>query len=192
MDDITPLRQLSDEVLRSEAHLFELRPAYRFQNVSLPGGGGERSEATGQNPPYGASINYYLKDVPQGEVTIEISDSSGNTIRRLTGTRNNGINRTYWDLRHDRAVNAKVRTPPLGHPGVEYGPEMIRYGPKGWRPIITFGNKTGLGSAGPRVVPGTYKVNLSVAGSGEGCRARSAGDRPGKELLSAHPYRRDQ
>jgi photosystem II stability/assembly factor-like uncharacterized protein len=165
LDDITPLRELDSRVLASDVHLFEPRPAYRFQNVSLPGyGGGERSEATGQNPPYGASITYYLKEEPKGHVHVTILDDTGEEIRFMEGTTKKGINRVYWDLRHGRAVNAKVRTPPLGHPGVEYGPEMLRYGAKGWRPIITFGNKSGLGAAGPRVVPGTFTVKLEVGG----------------------------
>jgi len=36
MDDITPFQQINPEVLESEAHLFELRPAYRFRNIEPP------------------------------------------------------------------------------------------------------------------------------------------------------------
>jgi len=59
LDDITPLQQLTDGALAAGAHLFVPRSAYRFRSkvssVSQPGDPG-----AGENPQYGASINYYL------------------------------------------------------------------------------------------------------------------------------------
>jgi hypothetical protein len=39
-----------------------------------------RSLFTGQNPPTGAVIYYYLKQAPKQEVKLEILDASGNVI----------------------------------------------------------------------------------------------------------------
>jgi len=159
MDDITPLRQLNDNVLASEAYLFKLRPAYRFQNISLPGGGGERSESTGQNPPYGASINYYLKESSNEPVTITILDETGETVRTLTGSKNKGINRIYWDLRYQgKGPSIRLRTPPLDYPDTDLWPEVMRLNKDGWREI----SGIRIPHLGPLVVPGKFTVKLKV------------------------------
>ena len=74
LDDITPLRQISDEAMRADTYLF--RPA---DAVSLPPPGEygtpkPRDEALAENPPYGAIIEYYLKSAAAGPVVLEILD----------------------------------------------------------------------------------------------------------------------
>ena len=157
MDDITPLRQLDDDVVNSDVHLFELRPAYRFQSIGSPASSG--TAADGRNPQYGASINYFIGEVPDEDVKISIIDNSGLEVRELEGTKQKGINRVMWDLRHERATEPHLRTPPLGHPGVEAGPERLRYNDEGWRTLITWGNG---GFNGPLAVPGNYTVKLKI------------------------------
>ncbi|HXF05439.1 MAG TPA: sialidase, partial [Blastocatellia bacterium] len=98
LDDITPLQQLTPQVLAAEAHLFAPRPAYRFHPITPPMMMSNDPTA-GQNPPYGASINYYLKSVPSGDVTIRILDARGQLVRTLQGTKQAGLNRVWWDLR---------------------------------------------------------------------------------------------
>jgi len=44
----------------SQAHLFAPRDAYRFKEVAQPAAV-EYDPSTGKNPPYGASINFFLK-----------------------------------------------------------------------------------------------------------------------------------
>ena len=60
LDDITPLQQATPQVLASDAHLFPPRPAYRFRPITAPSTPYD-DPTVGENPPYGASINYYLK-----------------------------------------------------------------------------------------------------------------------------------
>ena len=67
MDDITPLQQLTDDVLKSDAHLFNPRPAYRLHR--------RRRRAVGCAR--GVSSTIILKDVPSGEVKITILDEEG-------------------------------------------------------------------------------------------------------------------
>ncbi|MBI4521747.1 MAG: hypothetical protein HY701_12975, partial [Gemmatimonadetes bacterium] len=155
LDDVTPLRQLSNEVLRSSAHLFAPRPAYRFNTVAAPVA--VPTSADGFDPEYGAAINYYLADARPGGVTVRIADSTGVTIRTLRGARNRGINRIHWDLEHEPLPPAQLRTPPLGHPDpMIHGPVRLRYNDEGWRP---YGAQNG-----PRVRPGTFTVTLEVDG----------------------------
>jgi hypothetical protein len=110
----------------------------------------EDDQCAGQNPPYGASINYYLKSVPKGDVKIRISDEKGNTVRSLKGTKEIGINRIWWDLRYESTNRVKLRTSPIEHPWVVPGP-------KGWR---TIGRRYVI--RGPLVVPGNYTVELTI------------------------------
>ena len=85
LDDITPLQQLTPEILDSDVHLFDLRSTYRFQPIEPPVA--QRGDpSVGDNPPYGASINYYLGTEGASDVTIRISDENGQTIRTLNGS----------------------------------------------------------------------------------------------------------
>lgn len=158
MDDISPLEQLSDQVRSSSQYLFELRPAYRFLMLAesrLPIYMGEENDPSsnaGHNPPYGAPINYYLQTAPAADVQIEISDHDGRPIRTLTGTKQQGMNRLWWDLKYESTKQPKLRTSPLGHPEIGVGPE-------GFRPFPLEGRLA------PLVPPGTYTVKLKIGTS---------------------------
>jgi photosystem II stability/assembly factor-like uncharacterized protein len=150
LDDLSPIQRLSADVADAGAHLFAPRTAYRFRNVSNPAG--ETDDPTaGQNPPYGATINYWLKSAPQGEVRLVVQDSGGRTVRTITGSRQPGINRITWDLRHDPTREIRLRTSP------PFAPE-VRVGPDGWRP------KPGGGRISMLTPPGTYTIKLAAGG----------------------------
>ena len=157
MDDITALRQLDNKVLSSDLHLFEQRPAYRFQYRSGPGQGNSLP-SDGRNPRYGASINYYLKEA-EDSIKIAIYDEDNNLISELDGATKKGINRVQWDLRHDRATEPKLRTLPLGmaQDGAAV-PERLRENKQGWRQLVTWGYG---GFEGPLVKPGNYTVKIT-------------------------------
>jgi len=132
MDDITPLQQLTAEVVSSDVHFFSPRPAYRFQPITFTWSH-EYDPAAGINPPYGASINYYLGSVPEGDVTIVILDASGRIVRTLKGAKKPGINRVWWDLSSQPIKEIRLRTTPLDAPWVEIGPKGYRTRfPGGW------------------------------------------------------------
>lgn len=134
---------------RSDAFLFKPEDAYR-----QAGGGGfllPKTATIGANPPNGAVVNYYLKAKPK-EVTLEFLDSSNKVIRKFTGKppvegappaqrgdepnlpTEPGLNQFVWNYRLPNATNI---------PG-----------------LILWGGSL----AGPRVVPGSYAVRLSVDG----------------------------
>ena len=155
MDDITPLRQLNKSVLESNAHLFVLRPAYRFHRSRRRRGGSPYTESA----QYGAFINYYLEQ-ESSQVEIVILDDSGAEVKKFGGSGQQGINRAYWGLRHEDSPTIKLRTPAFGHPGVAVGPENMRYNAEGWRRLSVEGS----GPNGPLAAPGKYTVKLTVDG----------------------------
>jgi photosystem II stability/assembly factor-like uncharacterized protein len=157
LDDVTPLRQYTDDIAQKDAFLYTPATAYRIQ----AGAGGERrpSKRTGQNPPVGAVIYYSLKDAPKAgnETKIEILDASGKLVRKYSSAELNvpeepldpddkkpekqikaeaGLNRFVWDLRYEEAH----RVP--GYYLWEYGG----------------------GARGPVAVPGHYQVRLTAGG----------------------------
>jgi photosystem II stability/assembly factor-like uncharacterized protein len=151
LDDLGPLQQMNASVRDSNAHLFTPRPAYRFRNTAVPVSV-DYDPTAGQNPPYGASITYYLKSAPSGDVKILIEDAKGQTVRTLTGTKTAGINRVNWDLRGEQTKEVRLRTSPA------YAPE-IRNGTEGWR-LAPEGGRMSL-----LLPPGTYTVKLLVGGA---------------------------
>ncbi len=149
LDDITPLQQLTDDVLASNIHIFAPRPAYRFRNkgrsVSQPDDPG-----AGRNPRYGASINYYLKSKPDKGVKIEILDQDGVLLKELgSAPSDSGINRVYWDLRYEASKTPRMRTKVIEHSHVTIGDD-------GWRPAGEGGR------VAPLAAPGKYTVRLTV------------------------------
>lgn len=150
LDDVTPLEQLTSEVRSSDAHLFAPRDAYRFRNVSQPASV-SYDPTTGHNPPYGASIDYYLKSPAQGDVKIVINDANGKTVRTLEAEKNAGIDRVWWDLRFEPSRQFHLRTSPLFAPEVTVGPE-------GWR------SAPAVEPVSLLAPPGTYTVKLTVDG----------------------------
>src|SRR5690348_15093987 len=153
LDDITPLRAF-DKTQAADAHLFNPRAAYRFRTFDNSREGPSGSLVMGQNPPYGADINFYLeKAAEKGSLTI--SGADGKTIRTIKlNDLKPGINRIWWDLTYDPATEVKLRTAPRGEPWVEIPKSRFR-SPGNW---IHF-------NRAPRVAPGKYTVKLAVDGT---------------------------
>jgi len=89
LDDVTPLRELTPDVLQKSAHLMMPRSAYRFILITEPMMDSD-DQTQGVNPPYGASINYYLKAAAEGDVKLEIKDANGKLVRTVEGTKDAG------------------------------------------------------------------------------------------------------
>jgi photosystem II stability/assembly factor-like uncharacterized protein len=77
IDDISPLRQITDAVARSDAYLFKPADAIDMLQGGDNGTPTQKDEPQAQNPPNGATIDYYLKTAATGPVTLEIVDSGG-------------------------------------------------------------------------------------------------------------------
>jgi len=105
----------------------------------------------GQNPPYGASIDYLLKTAPAAPPHLSIVDASGRTVRTLTISAQPGLNRVWWDLRFEPTKQLRLHTPPL------YAPE-VTLNAQGWRPAP---GERRISLLAP---PGTYTVKLTIGG----------------------------
>ena len=178
-DDLPAVHQLMDAgglKATSDTRLFKPKEAYR-----MPGGGPATLPANttlGKNPASGVVVYYSLKAKPASDVVLEFLDTSGKSIRKFTGriprpqpspvpgtpqvtappsqppppageepegfgfgggpparvTTDVGLNRFVWDMRYPEAVR---------FPG-----------------MILWAGET----RGPRIVPGSYQVKLTVDG----------------------------
>ena len=142
LDDITILQQLDKETLSKDFALFNQRDSYRI----LAGRGGN---GTGENPPSGAVIDFWLKDLSDSsKVLLEFLDDDRQVIKTFRNDTNDeklkndltlgkidvrqGLNRFAWNLRYPDA--------------------------KGFPGLIMWGGSL----RGPVAVPGTYHVRLTV------------------------------
>jgi photosystem II stability/assembly factor-like uncharacterized protein len=151
LDDIAPLRAMTPEVLNADGHLFPLRPAYRFRGITAPSTPYD-DPTVGENPPYGASINYYLKQAVPAGGTVTISNSRNEVIRTLTAPGGAGLNRINWDLREAPTKELRFRTNPM------YEHEL---------PLGQDGTRPPAGGGGALTIlapPGTYTVKLTIGG----------------------------
>ncbi|MDZ7646407.1 MAG: hypothetical protein U5K54_04080 [Cytophagales bacterium] len=155
LDDITPIREFAEQVQNSEAHLFSIRKAYRFQPIN--GIKTSESYVSGRNPPDGASINYYLKEKSKDSVEWMVLNSRNEIIRKEKGINQPGINRIWWDLRLQPYEFPKLRTKPRGK-------DWVTLDEKGERTMFIFDLDIGPGQTPPLVPPGMYTIVLKVNG----------------------------
>ncbi len=151
LDDLTPLQQMTEEVAQSPLHLFAPRSTYRFHNRTSSATGNIDMSA-GDNPQYGASINYWLGADATGPVRVTIADGSGNTVRTLEGSGQAGVNRVMWNLRDEGSTRVRMRTTPLYADWVNLGPDRVR----------VRGNNVSILQP-----PGTYTVTVEVDGQSQ-------------------------
>jgi photosystem II stability/assembly factor-like uncharacterized protein len=168
LDDITPLRQLNEQIAAAPAYLFKPGIAYRVRrNVNtdtpLP-----PEEPAGKNPPDGAIIDYTLQSAA-GSVKLQIFDAAGKIVRSFSSTDKPGTTMEelekelnvplYWirppqilsDLAAQHRFVWDLRTPPPASLHHEY-------------PISAILHDTPRLPVGPAVMPGMYTVKLDVAG----------------------------
>jgi len=161
LDNITPLRQAIGVEKDSAFWLYHPTPAYRIDNDSFVGTPLPPEEPTAENPPTGAIIDYFLRS-PASVVTLEIIDAEQKLVYRISS-----------EERHPE------KHPPL--PIAERWfprPEILETNPGMHRFVwdLTWGGSGGPNSdeeseyrnpRGPKVVPGTYTVRLTVDGKAQ-------------------------
>ena len=111
LDDISPLQQLTATNSQQQAFLFSPKDAYRFQPITMtlqffP------AASTGEDPPFGASINFWLPKELADSVGIHFTNQSGDTLRTIKHKGKAGINRVWWDFKRDKIDSVKMRTKP--------------------------------------------------------------------------------
>lgn len=99
VDDITPLRGLTREVLDQDVALLPSRPAPMLIPASGQSFTGS-DQYTAQNPPEAAQIAYFLqKRHLFGDLKVEVFDDEGELITAIPGVKRRGLNRVYWPMR---------------------------------------------------------------------------------------------
>jgi len=149
MDDISALRQVTDEALQADAWLFQ--PA-DYINVTPGDDNGtplQRDEPQASSPPDGASIDFYLKTA--AAVTLEILDATGKVLRKwpaepATGTATRG---------------GLPRVSPLWQPVPEMFSTTAGMHRVVWRPVAPA--EQSRRRDGPRLT-GTFTARLTVNG----------------------------
>ncbi len=182
MDDATALQNLNT-AQSADATLFDIRPAVRWSQWNRDGNLGQK-KWTGDNPPAGAIITYFLKAQPPGEVNITISDNAGRVLRRMRRVADDaGLNRVAWDLRPDPPAGVVAGGGRGGGgaggntPGGAAAPDTSLAALRARRAAAAALSESdqpadeGGGGGGGRggggmleVLPGTYTVALSVNG----------------------------
>ena len=162
MDDINSLRQIATEKMQQSVVLYKPENAYRVRWNMNPDTPLPPDEPTGENPPDGAIIEYYLKNKTD-EITLDITDEKGDLIRRYSSkdtlykvpdvniplywirpqqilSGEAGAHRFLWDM-HNQPLNV-----PASYP------------------ISAIYENTAPEYTSPWVMPGKYTVKLTVNG----------------------------
>jgi photosystem II stability/assembly factor-like uncharacterized protein len=93
--DISPLAELTHDVLSKDAYLFDVESKVRWINNKM----NESSSANfdGESEPVAIAVYYYLKQKPQGEVKVEVFKGDV-LINKIEATNEPGINKVVWDM----------------------------------------------------------------------------------------------
>lgn len=135
LDDISPLRQLNEEVISAKNHLFKPRAAYRT-NIGN----------------YNPKFHAYLSEEHEGSSKLEILDHSGKIIRTYQSNAKNrrnklrlkkGFNTLSWDLMHEgpelvRNLVTMVIPNPAPGPYAVPGTYEVRLSVGDWTQTQTF------------------------------------------------------
>jgi len=168
LDDYTPLREVSEELLAQEAQLFPVKDAWMYIESEPLGGRGARGVQghalyTAPNPPFGAVFTYYLREALKSR--RERRQERERQLRR----EGKPVHYPSWDeLRaEDREDEpAIILTVTDGEGNVVRritGPTGAGFHRVAWDlryPAFTPSRLDGGGS-GPMAVPGTYTVTLA-------------------------------
>lgn len=114
IDDISPLREITPEILAKDVHFFDTGVA-TIREESNFGGASTETQFVGDNPTTAARIMYYLKKRHTfGKMSLEIQDSEGNTVTELGPGKSKGINLVTWNFRTKQPKMAKAKTLAFG------------------------------------------------------------------------------
>ncbi len=168
LDDISPLRQMSNQMASAGAYLFKPAAAYRVRRDTNTDTPIPPDEPTAENPPNGAIIDYFLTKPGSGPLTLEILDAQGKLVRKYASTDQPemtqeqlakqliplywvkpfhilstaaGMHRWVWDLHYSAPISTRH----------EY-------------PIAAIPRGTPRVPLGPTALPGQYTVRLTVNG----------------------------
>jgi hypothetical protein len=151
LDDLSPLRQMTQAFAAEDAHLFTPATAHRTRT----GHTNRRRYAIGENPPDGAIIYYHLKEKPKDPAKLELLDAQGKVIRSFSSEKK----------KTDEAPAEWERDEEAEHIPADAGLNLfawdLRYETPAKIPASIYSNGRPIG---PLVLPGRYQARLTVAG----------------------------
>jgi len=189
LDDLTPLRAVTDDTTKAAFQLFPPRPTIRyvtnrgFFRQATPGKNYQMTGATiltktqeqkadgavverfldaGSNPPDGVLVTYFLKEKPDKPVTFTFLDGSGNEIKTFKSeeaAKTDNVGAALEPPSLTTPTPAKNEPKPPVEPGVNRFTWDMRY-PEA-EGIDGFFTAEGT-LPGPIASPGTYQVRLTV------------------------------
>lgn len=111
IDDISPLREINQEMLSEKVHFFKTKPTTIYEGSGFASRAGEEVAFVGQNPSRQVQLKYYLKKRHTfGKMTLEIQDMQGNVISKLGPSKTKGINIVNWNYSMKQPKIAKGKT----------------------------------------------------------------------------------
>jgi len=177
LDDYSPLRNFKKEILDKEGYLFPVKDAKMYvQSEGFDNQGSTCFKAP--NPEFGATFTYYVREVPKTAKAIReekekelfkngepipqlsiaelneedkeikpyliftITDENGNVIKKLYKSASKGVNRVTWDFAYESFLPVNT---------------------KKFEPVPSGGGRRG---GGIQVMPGSYKVSMSIYSKG--------------------------
>jgi photosystem II stability/assembly factor-like uncharacterized protein len=111
IDDISPLREITPEVLSKKVHFFDSKPTVMRDQSGFAGNFGGETQFVGRNPSRLLQIKYLLpKRHTFGKMTFEIQDMEGNKIVSIGPGKSKGINIVNWNFTIRQPKVAKGKT----------------------------------------------------------------------------------
>ena len=162
LDDMTSLRQINSSTAQNVI-LYKPETSYRVRwnlntDTPLP-----QEEPAGKNPPDGAIIDYYLKDKSNSEVTLDIRDARGMTVRHFSSKdtmyKIPDVNIPLYWIRPQQILSGEAGSHRFVW-DMHYKPLNI---PASY-PISAIYGDTPPNPTSPWLMPGTYTVKLTVDG----------------------------
>jgi photosystem II stability/assembly factor-like uncharacterized protein len=149
LDNLSVVRQANAELARKPLHLFTPEPTPMIR------GGGRSGADEGKNPPSGAVLSYYIADEQEGPLAIEISDSDGNIVRSYSSEEGDFERCIISNM--DQRIPFEVHYPKADEGINQWAWDMRRAGLHCVEDVKLF-----AGFGGATVIPGTYRVRVSV------------------------------
>jgi photosystem II stability/assembly factor-like uncharacterized protein len=164
LDDLTAVRDLSDEIAARPVHLFPPLPAVDRSHAGRWSGRLGSRQGGGDNPPAGALLTYWLAAKPSEPIKLEILDGEGRVARTLSSELEPAYtppDHPDWDPQEERKPDLTVK------PGLNRASWDLEYERARW--VAGTRNEAGGRGAGPRALPGEYTLRLLV-GSAQSTR----------------------
>jgi len=111
IDDVSPLREISQEVLSKNIHFFKTKPTVMKESDGFASYFGSETQFRGSNPSSAAKIIYYLKKKHIfGKMKMEVFNDKDEKVATLKAGKSKGINIVKWYYHTKKPKVAKGKT----------------------------------------------------------------------------------